>query len=183
MDQVKFWVQLQHFSTGLQNRLLDRRPTVEPIPNPPVGVSPFLLCPTIDPSAVVYPDTSPATARLSMIRLEITAGLSHWEITQLVHRCLPLARRRPHRHYTLIYVCVCVCVCVCMCVCNLRLFNCLSTPIYLRFNLSPSSHPRLCPSYTPSPISPLLYAVILAYTVSASMPSSHLVHPVEHPLI
>ena len=42
--------QLQHHLTGLRTCLLDRRLTVEPIPNPSVGVSPFLFCPPDDPA-------------------------------------------------------------------------------------------------------------------------------------
>ena len=34
-EQVKFWVQLQHRSTGSRNRLLDRQLTIEHIPTPP----------------------------------------------------------------------------------------------------------------------------------------------------
>ena len=30
-----------------------------------------------------------------------------------------------------VYVYVCVCVCVCVCVFNIRLIDCLSTPLYL----------------------------------------------------
>ena len=44
-----------------------------------------------------------------------------------------------------------------LCVCNIRLIDCLYTPLYLRSQLPPSSCPRLYPSYTPTPISPLLY--------------------------
>ena len=76
-----------------------------------------------------------------------------------------------------------MCVCVRVCVCNIRLFDCLSTPLYLRPRLSLSYRTRLCPSYTPTPISPLLYADSLAKTVSASLTSSPLVCPIEHPYI
>ena len=52
----------------------------------------------------------------------------------------------------------CVWVRVCVCVCNLCLFDCLSTPLYLRSQLYPSFCPLRCPSYTPTPTSPLLYS-------------------------
>ena len=56
--------------------------------------------------------------------------------------------------HNFVFVCVCVCVSMCVCVCNIRLINCLSTPIYLRLLLSLSSCPCLYPSYTPTPILP-----------------------------
>ena len=52
---------------------------------------------------------------------------------------------------------LCICVYVCVCVCNIRLIKFLSTPLYLRYQLPPSSRPLLYPSYTLTPISPLLY--------------------------
>ena len=68
------------------------------------------------PAAAEYLDTPPAIARPSLLRLEIAAGLSHRELTPLTESRRPLARRRPHRQYTV--VCVCVrayeCVYVCM---------------------------------------------------------------------
>ena len=52
LEQVKCRVQLQDLSTGLRNCLIDGRLTIEHIPNPSVGVSPFLFCPPDDPDAV-----------------------------------------------------------------------------------------------------------------------------------
>ena len=107
VEQVECRVQLQHRSTISWARRLGQL-TVETIPKPPVGVSPFLFCPPDGPAAVEYIDTPPAIARLSLLRLEIAAGLSHQDITPLAHSRHPLARRRPHLQRG---VCVCVCVC------------------------------------------------------------------------
>ena len=112
-------MQLQHLSTVSWACWLGR-PTVETIPNPSLGVSPFLFHPPDSPAAVADRNTPPDIARLSLLRSDISAGLSHRELTPLTHSRLPLALWRPHLHRGVcfyIYMCVCVCVCVCMCVC------------------------------------------------------------------
>ena len=107
-EQVECQVQLQHCSTSLWTCLLDGRLTVEYIPNPPVGVSPFRFHPPDEPTAVKSPDTPLSIDWLSLIQSEIVAGLSYWKLTPLVHSCRPLACRRPYLHYTILCVCVCV---------------------------------------------------------------------------
>ena len=67
VDQVEFWVQLQHRSTVLQTCLLDGLLTVEHIPSPSIGVSPFLFCPPDDLTAVTYPDMPPSIAWPSLL--------------------------------------------------------------------------------------------------------------------
>ena len=106
VEQVECRVQLQHRSTISQDRQLERL-TVELVPISPVGVSPFLFCFPDGPAAVDNLDTPPAIARPSLLRSEITAGLSHQELTSLTHSRHPSAHRRPHFHRG---VCVCVCV-------------------------------------------------------------------------
>ena len=118
-------------------------------------ISPFLFCTPDGPTAVNDLDMPPAIARPSLLRSDIAAGLLHRELTPFAHSRRFLACRRPQLHCGL---CVCVCVCVCVCGCKIRLINCLSTPLYLRSQLPSSSHPRLYPSYTPTPVSPLLYS-------------------------
>ena len=51
VEQVECRVQLQHLLNSSHTRLLVGRLTVEPIPNPSVGVSPFLFCPPNGPAA------------------------------------------------------------------------------------------------------------------------------------
>ena len=143
MEQVECWVQLHHCSTSSRNRLLVGRLTIEPVPNSPLGVSPFRFCPPDGPAAVKYLNMPPAIARPSLLRSEIAAGFSHQELASLAHSRRPLARRRPHLHCG---------------VCNILIVVFYDTPSYLRSQLPPSSRPCLCPSYTPTPISPLLYA-------------------------
>ena len=113
--------------------------------------------------AVANGGLPPAIARPSLLRSEIAAGILHRELTPLTHSSRPLARRRPHLHRGVcVCVCVCVCVFVCVCVCvfvcNIRLFDLLSTPHYLRSQRAPSSHILCYPSDTPTPRSPFLYA-------------------------
>ena len=115
VEQVECRVQLQQRLTISQARRLGRL-TLETIPNPPVGVSPFLFSPPDGPAAVANRDTPPAIARPSLLRSDIAAGLLHRELTLLAHSLRPLARRRPHLHCG---VCVCVYVSVCLCVCML----------------------------------------------------------------
>ena len=69
-----------------------------------------------------------STAWPSLLRLEITAGLSHHNITPLTHSHHPLAHRRPHCHYTV----VCVCVCVIYVYSTFILFHIISDAGYLR---------------------------------------------------
>ena len=59
------------------------RLTIEPVPNSPVGVSPFLFCPPVGLAAVKYLDIPPAIAQPSLLRSEISAGLLHQELTPL----------------------------------------------------------------------------------------------------
>ena len=145
VEQVKCRVHLQHCSTIFQACLLER-PTVEPVPNFPVGVSPFLFCPPDGPAAVDYLNTPPATARPSLIQSEIPEGISHQDLSPLAHSRRTLARRRPHLHRG---------VCVCVCVCNVFLFvfNSILSAILFPPNRLPSS-PQYCrgfyPSYTPT---------------------------------
>ena len=103
-------MQLQHRSTISRARLLEQL-TVEPVPNSPVGVSPFLFRPPDGPAAVEYLNTPPAIAQPFLIRSEIAAGILHRELTPLAHSRHPLARRKQHLHCGL-----CVCACVCLCV-------------------------------------------------------------------
>ena len=117
-------MQLQHRSSISRARRLERL-TVELVPKPPIGVSPFLFCPPDDPAAVDNLNTPPAIARPSLLRSEIAAGLLHRELTPHAHSRRPLVFRRPHLHSGVcvcVYVCVCVCVCVCVyvsvCVCG-----------------------------------------------------------------
>ena len=56
-------------------RLIDRQLTVEPIPTPPVGFSPFRFHPPDETSTVGYPDTPPAIAHPSLLQLETTSGI------------------------------------------------------------------------------------------------------------
>ena len=49
MEQVECWVQLQHRSTSSRTRLLVGRPTVEPVLNSHIVVSPFRSCPCPSP--------------------------------------------------------------------------------------------------------------------------------------
>ena len=124
-EQIECQVQLHHRLTIARARRLDRL-TVELLPNSPVGVSPLLFRPPDGPAAVNNLDTPPDIAQPSMLRSEIAAGISHWEITPPAHSCSPLELRRPHVHcvvyvcvcicvYIYIYICVCVFVCVCVC--------------------------------------------------------------------
>ena len=76
IEQVECRVKLQHRSTISWARLIGRL-TVEPVPNSPVGLSPFLFFPPHIPAAVEYLDTPPAIARPSLLRSEIVAGLLH----------------------------------------------------------------------------------------------------------
>ena len=109
VKQVECQVQLQHRLTSYCTHLLVGKLNVEPVPNSPVGVSPFLFRSPNGPAAVEYLDTPPAISWPSLIQLEITAGLLHRELTLLAHSRRPLARQRPHLHRGL---CVCVCMCV-----------------------------------------------------------------------
>ena len=113
VKQVECQVQLQHRSTISLARLLERL-TVEPEPNSPVEVSPFLFRPPCGPSDVEYLDTPPSIARPYLLRSEIAAGLLHRELTPIAHSRCPLACISPHLHRG---VCLCVCVCVYLCVC------------------------------------------------------------------
>ena len=63
---------------------------------PPVGDSPFLLRPPDGRAAVDNCNTTPAIAWLSLLRSDIAAGLSHWDITLLAHIRRPFARQKPH---------------------------------------------------------------------------------------
>ena len=182
-------MQLQHRSTVYRACRLGRL-TLETIPTPPVGVSPLLFRPPDGPAAIDYRDTPPAIAQPSLLRLEIAAGILHRELTPLAHSRRSLARRRPQLYCGVcIYVCVCVCVCVrvrvcvcvCVCVCNICLFNCLSTLLYLRSRLSPSSCTLRCPRYTPTTKTPFLYADNQSNTLSAYLTYSPLVRPFKHP--
>ena len=109
VEQVECQVQLQHRSTICRARLLEQL-TVEPVPNSPVGISPFLFCPPDGPAAVKYLNTPPAIARPSLLRSYIAAELSHREITPLTHSRRPFGAPEA----TLALWCVCVCVCVCV---------------------------------------------------------------------
>ena len=60
VEQVDCQVQLQHRSAGSFIRLLFGRLTVEPIPNPYLGVSSFLFCPPDGPAAVGHSSAVPA---------------------------------------------------------------------------------------------------------------------------
>ena len=117
MEQVKCKVQLQRCSTISQACRIEQI-TVELVPNSPVGVSPFLFCPPDGLAAVAYRDTPPAIAWPSLLRSEIAAGLLHRELTPLTHSRRPLARQRPHLHYTVAYVGGCVYIYMCVCVCD-----------------------------------------------------------------
>ena len=112
VEQVECRVQLQHRSTVSQTRLLDGGLTVEHIPNSSVRVSSFRFCPPDEPAAVKQPDTLSAIARPSLLRSEVSAGTYRWDLTLLAHSRRPLARRRPHRHYTMV------------CLWDMRLFDC-----------------------------------------------------------
>ena len=141
VEQFEFRVQLQHRPTSSWTHLVGRL-TVEPIPNSPVGVSPFLFCPTDGLAAVEYLDTSPAIAQPSTTRTHL------------------LSLGTPKETLTFWYVCVCVCMCMCMCVCvcNILLIVFYGTPPYLQSRIPPSSLSHLSPSYKPNPMTPLLYA-------------------------
>ena len=52
LEQVKYRVQLQHRLTSLRTRLTDGRLTVETIPNPPIGVSPFRFRSPDEPAVI-----------------------------------------------------------------------------------------------------------------------------------
>ena len=144
-EQVDCRVQLQHRSTSSWTRLLVGRLTVEPKPNPSIGVSPFLFCLPNDPDAIGYTDTTPAIARPYLLISDISAeslnGSSHRSHTAVV----PLR----DGGYT---------VTTLWCVCNIHLFDFYCTQHYFQFQRTPSSQPLLDPRYTPTPISPLLYA-------------------------
>ena len=83
-------------------------------------------------------------------------GLFHQELTLLSHSRLPSENRRLHLHYTVV------------CVCNIRIFDLNSIPHYFCCLLSPSCWPFHYLSYTPTPMSPLLYV--------GYHPSPHLIH-------
>ena len=84
VELAKCRVQLQHRSTVSRARLLGQL-TVETLPNPPVGVSPFRFRPPDGPAAIAARDMPPAIAWPSLLRLEIAVGLSHRELTPLTH--------------------------------------------------------------------------------------------------
>ena len=106
---------------------------------------------------------------------EILAPGAHNDLTQPLSLGAPMA--------TLTLWCVCVCLCVCVCVCNILLVVFYVTPTYLRSRLPLSSRPRLYTRYTPTPISPLLYAENRSPPLPSSLTSSRLVGPVLPPYI
>ena len=109
VEQVECRVQLHHRSTVSRARLLEQL-TIEPVPNYPVGVSPFLFCPPDGLATVEYLDTPPAIARPSLLQSDIAAGLLHRELTPLVHHPPSLGAPKATLTPWCVYVCVYVCV-------------------------------------------------------------------------
>ena len=113
--------------------------------NPAIGASLLLFRPPDDPAFFIYPDTSPAIARTSLLQLEIAAGISHQELTPISHSRHPLARRKPHCHYTM--------VCVIYVYLTLNLFHTITIVGYIRlpvpFTIQAICRIRCIPCYTP----------------------------------
>ena len=141
MDQVECQVQLQHHSTSLRTHLTDGRLNVEP---PRRSYS-------LPYSLFRRPGRCQVTQHAARHRLVILAPIgdqsmvvllgAHTACTQPPSLGAPGATPPLHRD-----------------VCNIRPFDIKYTPNFSPHRLSPSSQPIYYPSYTPTPMSLLLYA-------------------------
>ena len=140
-------VQLHHRLTWQQARSSGL--PVELVLETPVIFLTFLFLPPDGWAAVLDDNALPNIAQASQVRLENGDPNLYRESTPVVPTHVPSPATPTHHRSR---------VCVCVCVCDISLFDQKSIPHYSCNQLSLSSRPFHYPSYTPTPMTPLLYA-------------------------